>query len=658
MIRTRLTFAIIAMLMASVRCAGPTDPQPLQRFDTCTDLQLYLEDQILHPGVEADTGNVALAGCASSADLSGSVGGEGEGEKGATNFTTTNTQTPAVDEPDFVKNDGEFIFVLRRGEMTIVKAWPPEDMGILSHTTIAGVPFTMLFEGNTALVVSRMFSDRAQTMIKIFDVADKANPKELRTTLVDGDFVDARAVNGKVMLVTRALVAPDVELDTAPFSDDANRARLRAAGIANLMPRTSDFVDGVDVSPRSDPAVACENTYAPRESDGHSLLLINGFDMNDPGAPLLSTGVVAGFGHIYASTTSLYLASTETNDGGYFTPPFATTRLHVLDAFTGHNGAAEYKATGVVDGQIKDELSLDEGPDKSLRMIVTDNSQSTDATQQSTSLVVLERSGTHLDEVARVDDIGRGEAVESVRFLGNRAYVSTYPANAPFSLDDQGLPTIVFTDPLTVLDLSDPKNPRERGHVDVGGYSAYIHPLDDDHIVTVGVDTNASTGQETALSLLVFDVGDADHPSLAFRTDVGDQATGSQALVDRHAFTYFDEEKTLGLPIAQFDARTGALTSSSLAVFTVDAQQGIALLGNIEQSPLYTLLSDANTGNGPCATVRRSVMMSDPSLGAFAYAVSTAGITAAKLAPGVDLVKSVALANSGDTACDATGGPL
>src|SRR6478736_823785 len=86
-VRVRITCALVAMLAASVRCSGPVDPAPLQRFDTCSDLQLYLEDQILHPGVEADTGSSGLTGC-SEAQLTTP---KGRGPPGATEVTSTTT---------------------------------------------------------------------------------------------------------------------------------------------------------------------------------------------------------------------------------------------------------------------------------------------------------------------------------------------------------------------------------------------------------------------------------------------------------------------------------------------------------------------------------------------------------------------------------------
>src|SRR5688500_10127361 len=103
---TRLSVCLTAILVASDRCQVAIDPQPLQRFDTCDDLQVYLEDQILRPGAESSfqTGG-AVVGCSEALTArprEADAVGEGEGER---SFTKTNTQEAAVDEPDFVKNN-------------------------------------------------------------------------------------------------------------------------------------------------------------------------------------------------------------------------------------------------------------------------------------------------------------------------------------------------------------------------------------------------------------------------------------------------------------------------------------------------------------------------------------------------------------------------
>lgn len=660
----RLGGGLFVVLLGSVRCQVALDPEPLQRFDNCADLEVFLQDQILHPGVEQSfaTGG-AVVGCdgAAPSALEDRGGSEGEGE--GRQFTTTNTQEVDVDEPDFVKNNGDVIFVLRRGEMIILKAFPADAVAVLSRTPIAGTPFTMVFnddEQRALVIASFNAGGIPQVLAKLFDVSDATAPVELRSTLIDGDFVDARGVGDELLLVTRSQITVNVQLATEPFSDDENRARLSAIGLGRMLPQVSDAIAGQDISPRVDRAVACENTYAPARTDGRNILLVHGFSLSDETAALRSTGVVAGFSHVYGSSSAIYLASTEFQDGGYFTNSFATTRIHKLNAFQG-TGAAEYQGTGVITGTITDELSLDEGPDGSLRVVITDDSTSGDFGAQTTSLVVLEQDGTDLKEVSRVDDIGRGENVESVRFLGDKAYVVTYPVDQFLDIDFvTGLPRIPFTDPLFIIDLADPRQPRLRGELEVDGYSAYIHPLDDGHLLTVGVNTDANTGALLGLSLLIFDVTNPDQPALLHRQDFGDENTGSEALVERHAFTYFGAQKALAIPVQRFSADT-FLESSALAVFTVDIDDGFTPLGEIEQAPLYQDVEGGNLvdlNTGPCASVRRGVMISDADE-AYVYAISSAGLTAASIEDGLPTKANVRFGAIGDVVCpERSGEPL
>lgn len=662
----RLAGGVAVVLVASVRCQVALPIDPLQRFESCDDLQLYLEDQILHPAVEASVANTgALEGCADEA-LGVAPVPRAPADEAAREYTSTTTQEQGVDEPDFIKNDGDKIFVLRRGQMVILSAWPADTMTVLSRTAIEGTPFSMLFadaapgQREQALVLSNTFDDRQRVVVHLYDVTDARAPVLQRTVGIDGSFVDARRVGEEVMLVTHAQLAVDVDLDTAPFSDDANRAKLREAGVERMLPAVSDFVVGRDDTPRVDKAAACEHTYAPRVSDGRNMLLVHALSMRDPAATLRSTGVVTGFSHVYASDQSVVLASTELNDGGYFTPDFNKTRLHKLAAFQG-TGAAEYRATGVFDGVIRDEMSLDEQGGL-LRMVITDEADSQDPSERSTSLLVIEEQGTELVEVARVEDIGRGESVESVRFLGNKAYVVTYPRDqGDFVLDPvTGLPRIPFTDPLFVIDLTEPRSPLLRGDLELGGYSAYLHPIDDGHLLAIGANTDATTGAYLGLSIIVFDVTNPDAPAVAHRLDFGGPDAGSEALVDRHAFTYFAAEQALAIPVQRFDSVDGLLASSALAVFHIDVADGIAPLGTIEQAGLLEATFGELTqwGGAQCASVRRSVMISDQAEGAFVYAVSTAGVVAAALEADLPTVATVRIASQGEEPCSFDGSPL
>jgi hypothetical protein len=634
----QLAGSLLLMAPLSIRCTAPTAVEPLVRFETCDQLQGFLEERILHPG--QSSGGVVV-GCQFDEALSAGDGAsEGEGE-GGRSFTTTNTQEAGVDEPDFVKNDGEHIFMLHRDRMVIVAAWPPTEAAIVSETLIDGAPFSMFFDGrDRALVLARDVDTWRRTRAHLFDVSDRAAPVLRRTVEIDADYVDARRVGDDVVLVTRSYVQSEVYPRQGLFRDDENRAALRAAGFAGLVPTLTDSRDGGPPDVR--PAVVCENTYAPATTPSLDLLLVHTLSLTDPQAPVQSTSVVGAPGAVYASTKNLYLVGTEYFDGGYYTPDFGVTRIHKLGAFDG--ARAPYLGSVALEGFVKDELSLDEHEATgTLRVVLTDRDPNDwDPIGTETSLVVLEEAADRrLQEIARVGDIGHGEVVESVRFVGDRAYVVTFPPDAAdFEIGSGGWPVVPFVDPLWVVDLKDPRRPALRGELEVEGYSAYIHPLGDDHLLTIGVRIDPDSGAFQGLKLQIFDVADADAPTLRHELAFGDENAGSEALVERHAFTYFAELQKLALPYQR--VANGAAVQSSLLVFDVDAERGLSYFGAVDQLPLWAeTLGDLAAMNAPCGVVRRSIMMNDPTLGPWVYSVSSLGLTVAPLQPGTPEARTV-----------------
>jgi len=98
-------------------------------------------------------------------------------------------------------------------------------------------------------------------------------------------------------------------------------------------------------------------------------------------------------------------------------------------------------------------------------------------------------------------DLPRPESLTSVRFEGDLGYVVTYER----------------IDPLFVVDLSDPLNPRQRGELEMTGWLDYIQPFGD-RLVALGHD-DSSGSLELAVSLI--DVADPDNPRLLSRAPFG-----------------------------------------------------------------------------------------------------------------------------------------
>jgi hypothetical protein len=533
-------------------------------------------------------------------------------------------------------------------------------MRVVASVDLGGRGVGMFLAGNHLLVFTTERSGRVRVKATLFDVTDRASPAVLRTTLFDGAFVDARRVGDELLVVTRSSLNVG-QISNAAFSDDENRASLRARGLAALLPKVVDQITSRPELPSETPAMKCQNTFAAKPSDGSNVVLVHTLSIADAEAPLKATGIVANISDVYASTEAVYLASTESNDGGYFTPNFAWTRIHKLRAFQG-DGAATLAGSVAIDGELHNQFSMDE-QDGRLRVVVTHNGSTTRATaQNNTALHVFEEKDDELVEVGRVDDIGKGEAVQSVRFLGDKAYVVTYPFETAVSDLDLEFPAFVdprsfvapANDPLFVIDLADPVRPVLRGELEVPGYSTYIHPLGDAHLLTVGISTDPETNVYEGLQISVFDVSNPDAPRVVQQALYGDARTWSDALNDHHAFTFFAQQGVLALPYVGMG--DSLVTSTGLAVFRVDPVEGIAHLGNLEQREL--VLDDGlelAPQQGACVAVRRGLLIGDET-GAFVYGVSSRGVTAAKIEQAaLTATAEVRLGAQADEACTLDG---
>ncbi|MBW3568264.1 MAG: beta-propeller domain-containing protein [Proteobacteria bacterium] len=147
---------------------------------------------------------------------------------------------------------------------------------------------------------------------------------------------------------------------------------------------------------------------------------------------------------------------------------------------------------------------------------------------------VLEEQGEQLEVVGRVGGLGRGEQIQSVRFLDEVAYVVTFRQ----------------TDPFYVVDLSQPTAPAVTGELKIPGFSTYLHPVGDDLLLGVGQDADLQ-GRVTGMQVSLFDLSDLSKPEQVDRLSLGHG--WSPAGDDSRAFGYDPQRRTALLPFSVWD---------------------------------------------------------------------------------------------------------
>ena len=377
------------------------------------------------------------------------------------------------------------------------------------------------------------------------DVSDPSEPQVERTWTVEGTYTSARLVDGNLRVVVQG--DPSASL---PFvypsgtqaedaAEAANRAVIEGSTIDDWVPAlTMTGPDGQTLDGVDGPMAPCDRLYRPSTFSGFGMVGVLTADLagdglgDGEGVGVLSTGET-----VYASTDSLYVATHRwdwgpvmpltiddtADDSTTEEPQLPTTEIHRFST----NGAepADYVASGSVTGTLLDQWSLSEHADH-LRVAVTINDpQSWRALEEpgsSSSVIVLATDGDELVETGRVDDLGKGEQIYAVRFMGDQGYVVTFRQ----------------VDPLYSIDLTDPSAPAATGELKITGFSSYLHPVGEGLLLGIGQEATEE-GRVTGGQVSLFDVSDPGSPQRVAQMPLGQNAS-SEVEYDHRAFLFWD----------------------------------------------------------------------------------------------------------------------
>lgn len=685
--------AIAGALVAGCDSQGPGNPQPIQQrltlenFTSCGELQGYIEDvAVRQMRTQLDSykssGWVAFGGGVDDA-APGVSGAKDAGSGGPAAYTTTNVQVAGVDEADFMKNDGTRIFVLAGHTLYSSTSWPPVDLSLAGSLDFKdSYPSQMFLDDKNRLVVFSYVYTRYPwfaadagggapgrglacaawecgyyyantTKVSVVDVSDPANMKVTAEYLLPGSYSDSRRIGASVRLVQSDYFrwpagvkwwpqATDPSIYNDPVRYRAwldraleqlkvdNEAVIRAETLDHWLPPGQRIVDGKLV----DLKYNC--TDFSRANAPVRLGLLTIATINLDSGTLSRSSILAETGQVYASTRSLYVATPH----WWWWPALGQrdyTYVHKFDLTDPQR--ANYVASGGITGHIVDQFSMDE--DKGYFRIATNVMTRVPDPNNPRNLwgifhntnrvsVMAERSGV-LRVIGETGELSPGEAIRSSRFVGDKGFVVTARQ----------------VDPLFTLDLSDPTAPKQVGELKVPGFSSYIHPIDANTLLTMGVympepDQNGHVNwQERRMKLSMYDVTDFKNPQVKQDFLVGTAYGWSDAAWEHKAFNYFPERGLLAIPFSDYQPAADPdhyWTSfvSDLKVFKIDGActdhaSCIQARGSLGMKDIYQKFSDYGWTWYWSPWIRRSVMASDDQKNDFVYAVSDSGIRVANL---------------------------
>ena len=643
----------------------------------------------------------------SAADDSGSnTGGSADSEAGREGeFSGTNNQEEGVDEADFLKTDGYHIYMLN-GNLLVIMGVPEfGELTLESNLSIQGYPMQMMLEGDRLVIASSVYYwslpqddplrelmseevtvsypgeekysytyTRVQNLVKytVVDISDRTAPEVERELYIEGNYHTARLVDGTMRSVTHLWTHIDglrtwVYLPENYWESDsdeermviwnqsmeetisANRAIIDDLTLDDFAPHLYEVgEDGLFQHPAA--SEDCSEFSASADSAGRGFSTIMTIELLGEESEMQLDHITSSWAHVYASQDVMVLAE-PANDWWWFWRNFGwddATNIHVFDI--SDPSETTYVASGRIDGTVQDQFSISEfngvirvatTEDAWGRWWLEETEEWTGPTNNVFTLAVAEcmipegcdNESSEMIQLGHVGNIAPDERIWSARFVGDRAYLVTFE----------------IIDPLWVIDLTNPNNPVILGELEVPGVSTYIHPVDADTLLTIGIGPGPDgLGLDWSMTQVsLFDVSDPTNPTLAdslqlspaYQDDQCDEWgcgwswSYSEATYEHKAFNYWAPEQLLAVPLStyryiyeqiEFEDKTYTYSGyefvSTLELINVDAENGtLSTHGMVNHSEFYN--DDGLSGWWSGSTsIRRSIFMGD-----YIYAFSAAG---------------------------------
>lgn len=551
--------------------------------------------------VSFDTAVAAPAAAADESAGSSNTAKQKE-SKGSGDYSTTNVQVEGVDEADIVKTDGKYLYQVNNNRIVVAEIYPSDKMKIkkiieLEKENVYPMELylddkylVLIGTSNNAIPVYRPMQNgimpkhypnynNETVKLMAYDITDKSDIKKVREIELEGSYLSSRKIGSKLYLVSNKYLNYYRTMEEAGVNDTPS---YRDTAIKE------EFIN-IDYG---------KIGYFPGSVEAN-YMIVAGVDFDLPGEGINVSTYLGSGESIYASTQNLYAAVTRYNNINWnpkdpvISDSAAPKKVKVPEVdretviyrFALNNGKLDYTGKGSVPGSILNQFSMDE--DKGYFRIATTKGNLWDEGENisKNNMYVLD---SELNICGSLEDVAPGERIYSVRFMGDRAYMVTFKK----------------VDPLFVIDLKDPKAPTILGALKIPGYSDYLHPYDENHIIGFGKDTieisnegtwksDGTTAYYQGMKIALFDVSDVNNPKEKFKEIIGDRGTDSELLNNHKALLFSREKELMAFPVTVMEIEKGgnvkanntpaygSFSFQGAYVYNVDLEKGFKLRARI-----------------------------------------------------------------------------
>lgn len=449
-------------------------------------------------------------------------------------YSTTNIQVENVDEADIVKTDGDYIYSISEDNVIITDAKDPKQPKVVAtiQSEDDDIPEDIILYKDKLVVISTKgnqtqryyYNNRMNTVVKIYNITSKEKPVLTKSYEMYEPYYTSRCIDNVLYVISSGNLRKEDDKIVVGYNEDNMEKEMSIDKIKYL-----------------------KDVKTTKQT------LISTVDLNNETADIKLDSYLMNISNAYISENAIYLLNQKYNNDSKipikllfgFKGVFGLEDYYEMDSESGYyteiykfdiKENVEYKAKTKVKGKTINQYSLDE-KDNHLRIALYDNDGS--------RVAIFDED---LKQIGISDNVAKGEKMYSSRFIGDKVYFVTYKT----------------IDPLFVMDLSNETKPKVLGKLKIPGYSTYLHPYDENHIIGIGMETKevinrnsngkviSTTAKVVGMKMALFDVSNVNSPVQISSVVIGDSRTTSAILTNPKALLFSKEKSLIAIPINNY----------------------------------------------------------------------------------------------------------
>lgn len=449
-------------------------------------------------------------------------------------YSTTNIQVENVDEADIVKTDGDYIYSISEDNVIITDVKDPKQPKVVAtiQSEDDDIPEDIILYKDKLVVISTKgnqtqryyYNNRMNTVVKIYNITSREKPVLTKSYEMYEPYYTSRCIDNVLYVISSGNLRKEDDKIVVGYNEDNMEKEMSIDKIKYL-----------------------KDVKTTKQT------LISTVDLNNETADIKLDSYLMNISNAYISENAIYLLNQKYNNDSKipikllfgFKGVFGLEDYYEMDSESGYyteiykfdiKENVEYKAKTKVKGKTINQYSLDE-KDNHLRIALYDNDGS--------RVAIFDED---LKQIGISDNVAKGEKMYSSRFIGDKVYFVTYKT----------------MDPLFVMDLSNEAKPKVLGKLKIPGYSTYLHPYDENHIIGIGMETKeiinrnsngkviSTTAKVVGMKMALFDVSNVNSPVQISSVVIGDSRTTSAILTNPKALLFSKEKSLIAIPVNNY----------------------------------------------------------------------------------------------------------